>query len=67
MLPIMVEPNIYGGGIIGFRGQIEDKSFELVKINTHENESDMLIKILPRDNLEVFCLKAGLVIPLKLE
>ena len=49
------------------RDQIEEKIFELVKISTHENGSDMLTKILPRDKLEVCRLKAGLVIPPKLE
>ena len=49
------------------RDQIEEKIFELVKNRTHENGSDMLTKILPRDKLEVCRLKAGLVIPPKLE
>ena len=44
------------------RDQIEEKIFKLVKISTHENGSDMLTKILPRDKLEVCRLKAGLVI-----
>ena len=38
-----------------------------MKISIHENGSDMLIKILSRDKLVVCHLKAGLVIPPKLE
>lgn len=47
------------------REAIKDKLFELVKIHTHDNGSDMLTKFLPKDRLVACRLKVGLVKPPK--
>ena len=45
------------------RDTLNDNLFELEKIHTDHNGSDMLMKSLPREKLEVCCSITGMVSP----
>ena len=45
------------------RDVLNDNLFELEKIHTNHNDSDMLTKSLPREKLEVCCSIAGMASP----
>ena len=45
------------------RDALEDKLFEIEKIHTDNNGSDMFTKVLPREKLDVYRKIAGMAMP----